>query len=99
MSQKYLLKLYVSGNTIRSQRAIANLKIFCDRELPQASTIKIIDVVKYPKIAETEKILITPTLVREFPLPKEKIIGDLSDVAVLSFILNLPPEYTSQSGK
>ena len=98
MSQKYLLKLYISGNTLRSQRAIANLKLFCDRELLQASTITIIDVVKYPKIAETEKILITPTLVREFPLPKEKIIGDLSNVEVLSFILNLPPEYTSRSG-
>lgn len=97
MSQKYLLKLYVSGNTLRSQRAIANLKLFCDRELPQASIITIIDVVKDPKIAETEKILITPTLVREFPLPKEKIIGDLSNIEVLSFILNIPLEYTDST--
>ena len=92
MYQKLILKLYISGNTLRSRRAIANLKLFCDRELPQMVTIKIVDVVKYPKIAEAEKILITPTLVKEFPLPKERIIGDLSDTEVLSFVLNLPLE-------
>ena len=92
MRQKLILKLYISGNTMRSRRALANLKLFCDRELPQIGTIKIIDVVKYPKIAEAEKILITPTLVKEFPPPKERIIGDLSDTEVLSFVLNLLPE-------
>ena len=76
---------------MRSQRAIANLRAFCDRELPQKSKIKIIDVIKSPEIAESEKILITPTLIREMPLPKERIIGDLSDTKVLSSALNLLP--------
>ena len=49
------LKLYISGNTLRSQRAIANLQSFCQRELPQKNTIEIIDVVKFPEIAEAEK--------------------------------------------
>lgn len=86
---KFLFKLYVSGNTLRSRRAIANLQTFCDRQLPHQSQIEIIDVTKFPEIAESEKILITPTLVRELPLPKEKIIGDLSDTKVLSLALDL----------
>ena len=95
MCQEFILKLYVSGDSLRTRRAIANLKEFCDRALSQLSSIEIIDVVKAPQIAESEKILITPTLVREFPLPQERIIGDLSNTDVLSFILKLP----SQSDK
>ena len=86
---KFLFKLYVSGNTLRSRRAIANLQTFCDRQLPYQSQIEIIDVIESPEIAESEKILITPTLVRELPLPKERIIGDLSDTKVLSLALDL----------
>ena len=86
---KIFLKLYVSGDSLRSRRAISNLQEFCDRELPQKSQIEIIDVAKSPEIAEAEKILITPTLVREFPLPKERIIGDLSNTEVLAFVLNI----------
>ena len=86
---KIFLKLYVSGDSLRSRRAISNLQEFCDRELPQKSQIEIIDVAKSPEIAEAEKILITPTLVRELPLPKERIIGDLSNTEVLAFVLNI----------
>ena len=86
---KFLFKLYVSGNTLRSRRAIANLQAFCDRQLQDRSQIQIIDVIKSPEIAESEKILITPTLVRELPLPRERIIGDLSDTKVLSLALDL----------
>lgn len=91
MCQKYLLKLYVSGDTARSRRAIANLKKFCHQQLSETSQIEIIDIIKSPEIAESEKILITPTLVKEFPLPQERIIGDLSDIQVLAFVLNLSP--------
>lgn len=90
MCQQFILKLYVSGNSLRSRRAIANLKKFCDREFPQTTIIKIVDVIKSPEVAEAEKILITPTLVREMPLPQERIIGDLSDVKILSLVLKPP---------
>ena len=86
---KIFLKLYVSGDSLRSRRAISNLQTFCDRELAQKSQIEIIDVAKFPEIAEAEKILITPTLVRELPLPQERIIGDLSNTEVLAFALNI----------
>ena len=92
MCQKLILKLYVSGDTLRSRKAIANLQAFCDSQLSQSTSIEIIDVVKFPEIAESKKILITPTLIREFPLPEERIIGDLSDSEVLSFALNVSSE-------
>ena len=91
MCQKLILKLYVSGDTLRSRKAIANLQAFCDRQLSQSISIEIIDVLKFPQIAESKKILITPTLIREFPLPEERIIGDLSDSEVLSFALDISP--------
>ena len=86
---KIFLKLYVSGDSLRSRKAISNLQTFCDRELNGESQIEIVDVAKSPGIAEAEKILITPTLVREFPQPQERIIGDLSDTEVLAFVLNI----------
>ena len=86
---KFFFKLYVSGNTLRSRRAIANLQTFCDCQLQDRSEIEIIDVTEFPEIAESQKILITPTLIRELPLPKERIIGDLSDTKVLSLALDL----------
>ena len=89
---KILLKLYVSGDTLRSRKAIANLRSFCDRELAGEISIEIIDVVNCPEIAEAEKILITPTLIRELPSPQERIIGDLSNTEVLAFVLNLAPK-------
>ena len=92
MCQKYILKLYVSGDSPRSRRAIANLQEFFDPELPQNSQIQIVDLLKFPEIAEAEKILITPTLVKELPLPQERIIGDLSNREVLYFALDLSPK-------
>ena len=90
---KISIKLYVSGDSLRSRRAISNLQTFCDRELAAKSKIEIIDVTKHPEIAEAEKIIITPTLIRELPLPKERIVGDLSNTEILSWLLKA----TSQS--
>lgn len=77
---------------MRSRRAIANLKTFCDRELSQSINLEVIDVTKFPEIAEAKKILITPTLIKELPEPEERIIGDLSNTEVLAFALDLPFE-------
>jgi circadian clock protein KaiB len=92
MCQKYVLKLYISGDTPRSRRAVANLQAFCDRTLPHQSHIEVIDILKSPEIAEAQKILITPTLIKEFPLPQERIIGDISNTEVLFSALNLSPK-------
>ena len=79
MGSKYLLKLYVMGQTANSQKAIKNLNTLLKNELKDLYTLKIIDVLKNPRLAEEDKILATPTLTKALPLPIRKIIGDLSD--------------------
>ncbi|MBF2015815.1 MAG: circadian clock KaiB family protein [Rivularia sp. T60_A2020_040] len=79
-NKKYVLKLYVTGDTPRSNKAISNLDELCQANLENQFKIIIIDVLKQPDIGEKEKIIVTPTLVKESPLPQMRIIGDLSDV-------------------
>ncbi|MGF1674370.1 MAG: circadian clock KaiB family protein [Rivularia sp. (in: cyanobacteria)] len=79
-NKKYILKLYVTGDTPRSNQAISNLDELCQAHLENQFKMIIIDVLKQPDIAEKEKIIVTPTLVKESPLPQMRIIGDLSDV-------------------
>ncbi len=75
---KYLLKLYVTGDSPRSQRAIANLMRIGERELSNQYELKIIDVLEQPDVAENDKILVTPTLIKQLPPPPQRIIGDMS---------------------
>jgi len=77
--KSYTLKLFVTGNTPNSLRAIANLKKILAEELKGMYTLQIVDVLKNPQLAEDEKILATPTLSRILPPPIRRIIGDLSD--------------------
>lgn len=76
---KYTLKLYVTGNTPRAERAIANLRRICEVELGGQYEMLVIDVLERPQLAEDEKILATPTLIKHLPPPLRRIIGDLSD--------------------
>lgn len=80
IDKKYVLKLYVTGETPRSDRAISNLKELCEENFPDEYKIIIIDVLKQPDIAEKEKIIVTPTLIKESPSPQVRIIGDLSEL-------------------
>ncbi len=79
LGRKYILKLYVTGETPNSIKAIDNLKKILADEFKGVYELKIIDVVKNPKLAEEEKILATPMLSRVLPLPVRRIIGNLSD--------------------
>ena len=76
---KYLIKLCVTGETPRSQLAIANLRRICEVELSGRYDLVVIVVLERPQLAEDEKILATPTVVKELPHPIRRIIGDLSD--------------------
>ncbi|MBL8362708.1 MAG: circadian clock protein KaiB [Rubrivivax sp.] len=76
---KFKLRLYITGRTSQSQRAIDNLRTLCERDLQGAYEVDVIDVLEHPAMAEKEKILATPTLVKRLPEPVRKIIGDLSD--------------------
>lgn len=75
----YILRLYITGNSLNSQRAIANLLKLCKEELNNQYKVEIIDVLEEPQKAEKEKILVTPTLIKQLPPPLQRIIGDLSN--------------------
>ena len=79
VKKKCLLRLYVTGQTINSVKAIHNLKKIFSGELKEMYELQIINVLENPQLAEDEKILATPTLSRVLPLPVKRIIGDLSD--------------------
>ncbi len=89
MSGKYRLTLYVTGNTPRSERAIANLLKLCRHHLAGRYDLSIVDVLEDPETAEEERILVTPTLVKEAPSPVQRIIGDLSDLEAVLMGLDL----------
>jgi circadian clock protein KaiB len=79
--KKWHLRLYVAGQTPRSIAAMINLKRICDEHLPGRYIIEVIDLVKNPQLAAGDQIFAIPTLVRTFPEPMKRIIGDLSDAA------------------
>lgn len=74
-----VLQLYVTGDTPRSQRALANLQRLCDQHLAGRYSLEVVDVLTMPHLAEAARILATPTLVRLHPAPPRRVIGDLSD--------------------
>lgn len=73
------LRLYVAGNTSRSATALNNLKRLCETHFAGRYSIEIVDLLVNPKLAAGDQILAVPTLVRKFPEPMRKIIGDLSN--------------------
>lgn len=77
---KYHLRLYVVSETPNSLRAIENLRRICDQDLEDEYELEVIDILKQPQLAEEDKIIAVPTLVRALPLPFHRIIGDLSDL-------------------
>ena len=76
---KWVLKLYVAGQTARSIAALENLKSICDGHLGGKYTIEVIDLAQNPRLARIDQIVAVPTLVRKLPEPIRKIIGDLSN--------------------
>jgi circadian clock protein KaiB len=85
------LRLYICGKTPRSERAIANLRAMCGPTSRSLIELEIIDVLEHPQLAEEEKILTTPTLIRCLPPPFRRIIGDLSDTEKVLIGLDLTP--------
>jgi circadian clock protein KaiB len=89
---KYLLRLYITGNSVKSQRAIANIFRICHEELSDQYSVEIIDVLEQPQKAEDEKILVTPTLIKQLPPPLQRIIGDLSNTQKVLLGLDVIPK-------
>jgi circadian clock protein KaiB len=88
-AHKYVLRLYVAGATDRSRRAIVRARQLCETELKGNFKLEVIDVYQQPILARDGQIVATPTLVREFPLPVRRLIGDLSNTDGLFVGLDL----------
>ncbi len=73
------MRLYVAGQTPKSIRAFANVKMLCEEHLKGRYRIEVIDLMENPKLARGDQIVAIPTLVRKLPEPVRKIIGDLSN--------------------
>jgi circadian clock protein KaiB len=87
-----VFRLFIAGRTTRSERAIAHLRRLMDQTLaPYDCSLTVINVVEEPQLAEIERIIATPTLIKDLPLPSRRLIGDLSEIAELLDLLNLPP--------
>ncbi len=78
-SERFVLRLYVAGQTPNSIRALRNLKRICEEHLADHYQIEVVDLKENPQLARGDQILAVPTLVRRLPEPIKKIIGDLSN--------------------
>ncbi len=87
----YLLRLYVTGTTPRSARAIQNIRAICEEKLHGRYELEVIDIYQHPELAKREQVVVTPTLVKKLPLPVRQLIGDLSDAERVLVGLDLMP--------
>ena len=88
---KYILTLYVTGTSPRTKIAIENLNRICKQDLVGKYELEIVDVLENPQRAEDERILATPTLIKQLPPPLRRVIGDLSDKEKVLFGLEVRP--------
>jgi len=79
VSSRYVLKLYVAGQSPKSVNAIANIKKLCEAYLQRRYVLDVIDLYQQPQLAQGEQIIAVPTLVRKLPSPLRRIIGDMSN--------------------
>lgn len=86
---KFVLRLYVAGATERSRQAVLRARQLCDAEFTGNYELEVIDVYQQPILARDGQIIATPTLVRDFPRPVRRLIGNLSDTAGLYVGLDL----------
>ena len=89
--QKWILRLYVAGQTPKSVTAFQNLKRICEERLKNKYTIEVIDLLENPQLGREHQILAIPTLVRKLPIPVRKIIGDLSNTERVLIGLDIKP--------
>lgn len=89
--ERWILRLYVAGQTPKSVTAFSNLKKICEEHLQGRYQIEVIDLMLNPTLAKDDQILALPTLVRKVPAPMRKIIGDLSNTERVLVGLDVRP--------
>jgi len=87
--ERYVLRLFVTGTTPKSMRAITHIKELCEAQLKGRYELEVIDLYRYPQLAKGEQIVAVPTLVKKLPLPIRKLVGELSDIERVLFGLDI----------
>jgi circadian clock protein KaiB len=90
-AERYVLRLYVTGMTPRSTRAVENVRTICETHLHGRYDLEVIDIYQQPTLAKGEQIIAAPTLVKKLPLPLRRVIGDLSSTERVLVGLDLRP--------
>jgi circadian clock protein KaiB len=96
VGERYILRLYVTGMTTRSGRAVRNLRSICDEYLEGRYELEVIDIYQQPVLTKGEQIVAAPTLIKRLPLPMRRIIGDMSNKerVLLGLDLVLAPDHS-----
>ena len=89
---KYLLRLYVTGTTGRSMRAIQNVRRICEEHLRGLYDLEVVDIYKNLPLARGDQIIAAPTLIRRLPQPLRRLIGDMSDEQRVLVGLDVRPQ-------
>jgi circadian clock protein KaiB len=85
----YVLRLYISDSTPKSERAVVNLKRVCEEHLKGRYDLEVIDIHKRANLARDEQIVAVPTLIKRLPAPLQRLVGDMSDLNKVLFGLDL----------
>jgi circadian clock protein KaiB len=88
---RYVLRLYITGMTPRSIRAVENVRAICEEHLRGCYDLEVVDVYQQPTLAEGEQIIAAPTLIKKLPLPLRRVIGDMSSTERVLLGLDIRP--------
>ncbi len=95
----YVLRLYITGATPKSQRAIENIKHICDEHLKGRYRLEVVDIYQQPVLAKGEQIVAAPTLIKFLPTPLRRFIGDMANTERILLGLDLRPEKKKRAAK
>jgi circadian clock protein KaiB len=87
----HVLRLFVTGSTPRSLRAITNLRAICEEHLAGRYTLEVVDLYQQPELAKLNNLIAAPTLIKSLPEPMRRVIGDMSDEGQVLLGLDLEP--------
>ena len=85
----YVLRLYISRSTLKSERAVKNIKHVCEQHLKGRYDLEVIDIHRHANLARDEQIVAVPTLIKRLPLPLQRLVGDMSNLDQVLFGLDL----------
>ena len=88
-TSEYILRLYVSGSTLKSKLAVENMKRVCEQYLKGRYDLEVIDIHRHAHLARDEQVVAVPTLIKRLPAPLRRLVGDMSDLNKVLFGLDL----------